>query len=584
MKKFYLLLLFAVTGLISCHQDEFEDYNMSQQAVLIPGPMYDVPIASLNGGDSMTLGNRLENPYSVANMRRAYNSLVPELADAGIESDDITTTHFYVKFKPDNEEELQSIKESYADFDIYEYPLDYEMNGRVSYHDPEIPDSLPTYQYASIDSLSWTTIPIPQNVEVEILERLFIPDEDISDTNLTVQSCGATSYNDAIEALVNRSLLLTGNLDDEEMLEDGTMSSSSKWYPSGRITAYDDILDAQVPLEGVKVRVRRWFTTSTATTDENGYFTIPKGFKNKVNYLIIWEGPKWDIRDGLILQAYYNGPKKEGAWNLNITDDGHKSIRYATIHRAVYRMKKGNTYGVSRIVNSERTIVSYMHDWDAYIYGDYNREWGLGVLQDIRVFGKKDENTLLPLHFVLATTFHELGHASHFTNRKENYINSDKNLLESWASFVAYYLTLKEYQELGHSSGPFVIMMGIEAGNTVVTYYKPDRDINRQLTQIGNTDYTPLFIDLYDCDNQWSLYNHYTNFIDYFLFRSLLPKDYIRSIPAEVIENFVFNSTTLMQTKSKLTTFYMNNPASINNEYNLTIDNIDLMYQLYEDL
>lgn len=583
MKKFYLLLLFAVTGLISCHQDEFEDYNMSQQAVLIPDSMLEVPVVSIDGGDSMTLGNRLENPYSVANMRRAYNSMVPELVDAGIESDDITTTHFYVKFKPDNEEELQSIKESYADFDIYEYPLDYEMNGRVSYHDPEIPDSLPTYQYASIDSLSWTTIPVPQNVEVEILERLFIPDEDINDTNLTVQSCGATSYNDAIEALVNRSLLLTGNLDDEEMLEDGTMSSSSKWYPSGRITAYDDILDAQVPLEGVKVRVRRWFTTSTATTDENGYFTISKGFKNKVNYLIVWEGPKWDIRDGLIAQAYYNGPKKQGAWNLNITDDGHKSIRYAAIHRAVYRMKHGNTYGISRINNFFTTKICYIHNSFSNITGMYWLEVGAGVLPDIFIFGKSENsNKLRKVHEIISTTFHELGHASHFTNAPLTYAAINMRYIESWASFVGYYLVLKEYQDLGYSQGPFTSYMVTGANHESIIYHKPDTYMNRQLTQIGNTDYTPLFIDLYDNDNQWRLYDYYTNHADN-LNRELLPKDYIRSVPANILENFVFNSSNLSQIKTKLMYFCWGNTPEINEVYNLSIDNINLMFDLYEE-
>lgn len=584
MKKFYLLLLFAVTGLISCHQDEFEDYNMSQQAVLIPGPVWDVPIVSIDGGDSMTLGNRLENPYSVVNMRRAYDSMAPELSDAGIEVDDITTTHFYVKFKPDNEAELQSIKDSYAAFDIYEYPLDYEISGRVSYHDPEIPDSLPTYQYASIDSLSWTTIPVPQNVEFEILERLFIPDEDLDDINLTVQSRGTTSYNDAVEALVNRSLLLTGNLEDEEETpENGVLSSGSTWYPSGRITAYDDILDAQVPLEGVKVRVRRWFTTCTTTTDEGGFFTIPKSFKNKVNYLIIWDGPKWNIRDGKYCQAYYNGPKKQGVWNLEIANNSSKSIRYATIHRAVYRMKIGNVDGLSRIPTSYCTNIGYLHgkSSDGY-YGAYLKEEDEDYWIDIEICGKDKDDIFIPIHEVLSTVYHELGHSSHYTNASSKYKNSSIELIESWASFVGYYLTLKEYKEFGFDDGPFNILEEELEDGTIVEYCEPDGIINRQIVPVmQGYKYFPLFIDMYDTNNQYITNMYYWQNSESLL--RYMSDDRIQNISAGKIEDIVFESTTIQGTKFALIQYMRSNTSLMNTVQNLTQETINLLYLPYEE-
>lgn len=128
MRKFYLLLTIALVGMASCHQDLFDDYEMFQQADFSIGPSLDTTIIPI-AGDNITLGTRLLNPYSVTNMRRAYDNISNELIDAGIERDDITTTHFYVRFKPNSEEELRSIKNSYADFAIYEYPLDYELNG-----------------------------------------------------------------------------------------------------------------------------------------------------------------------------------------------------------------------------------------------------------------------------------------------------------------------------------------------------------------------------------------------------------------------------------------------------------------------
>lgn len=585
MKRFYYLLFVALVGMFSCQQDAFEEYDMTPQAVL-PGDIGMVPIDKPTftaDTDNITLGAHLQNPYSLTNMRRAYDSMSSELIDAGIESDDIKTTHFYVKFKPDSEEELQSIKESYANFDIYEYPLDYELSGRVSYHDPEIPDSLPTYQYASIDSLSWNTIPVPQNVEFEILERLFIPDEDIDDSNISVQSRGTTSYSDAIEALVNRSMLLTGNLEEEDIAENGTMASSSKWYPSGRITAYDDIVDGQIPLEGVKVRVRQWFTTSTTTTDANGYFTIPKSFKNKVNYLIIWEGDKWDIRDGKISQAYYNGPKKEGAWNLEITDDGNKSIRYTAIHRAVYRMKEGETYGIGRIKNSSTTKICYRHKSGEGKNGKYWLELGFNLLPDIDIYGKNNDDTFRAIHEIIATTFHELGHAIHFTNDPVKFALSKEALIESWASFVGFYLVLKEYQDLGYYSGPFNTGTYIIPDVAYVPYYIPDYNINRQLKQVNKTEiYLPIFIDMYDKDNQYITNIKYNpSLITYQIFYS---EDSIQYVPADVIQNIVFNSRSILDTKSKLQNFCNSNQSFENEVYKLSTETINLLYLPYMKL
>ena len=586
MKKIYYLLIIALFGVASCQETIFDE-NVTQEADFTIIPIPNIPVIEYDG-DPIILGRRLDNPYSLSNMRLAFHNLLPEMSEAGIEEEDIVTTHFYVRFRPDNEEELQTIKDRYSNFDIYEYPLDYELSGRVSYHDPEIPDSLPTYQYAAIDSVSWRTIPLPLNVDYEIIERLFIPDEDV-DIEPEVQMCTtrSSSYYDAIESLVNESMRLTGNIEEEDIPENGMMASNSTWYPSGRITAYDDIVDGQVPLEGVKVRARRWFTTRSATTDANGYFSFNKGFKDKVNYSIVWDGPKWNIRDGQFIQAYYNGPKKKGAWNLEITDDGYKSIRYAAIHRAVYRMKLGNTYGLSRINDLFCTNICYKHESGDGVLGDYNREWGLYICSDIRIFGKKRNGSFCKIHEIVHTTFHELGHAAHCTNNIYNYYCSDSNLLESWASFVGYYLSIKEYQDLGCHSGPFNILMDIDAGHTITMCYEPDNQINLQLREVksveDNSDnYLPLFIDLNDPDNQWLLYTIYPDVGVYD--RNYFPKDYIRIIPAEVLENFAFNSLTLLETKPKLEIFYRNNTATMNTEYNLTQENINLMYELYENL
>ena len=101
-------------------------------------------------------------------MKKAYENLRSDLkADIIIE-----TTHYYVKFKPKNEDELNLLKQDRT-LELYDYPLDYEIiEGQEVYHDPEIPDTMPTYQYCAVP----VNYNFP-NVEYEILEELFIPEE-----------------------------------------------------------------------------------------------------------------------------------------------------------------------------------------------------------------------------------------------------------------------------------------------------------------------------------------------------------------------------------------------------------------------
>lgn len=94
--------------------------------------------------------------------------------------------------------------------------------------------------------------------------------------------------------------------------------------------------------------------------------------------------------------------------------------------------------------------------------------------------------------------------------------------------------------------------------------------------------YFPLFINLNDSQNQRVLYDYYD--LAQYYDRGKLPNDCIKAIPAEVIENFVFNSTTILQTKTKLRFFCARNSVLMNSWYGLSEETINLMYELYEGL
>lgn len=172
------------------------------------------------------LGKQLENPYSVENMRKAFDNLKSASPNNRISGNEIeiTTSHYYIKFKPKNEDELSILKRD-STLILFEYPLDYEiLEGGTHFHDPSVPIGTPTFQYVSIP----IDKKIPDGVGYEILENLFIPDEE-KDSNI---SNGRIARDELIDLLVEESLRLTGNLNDVESKPNSRVQSSS-WRPAG---------------------------------------------------------------------------------------------------------------------------------------------------------------------------------------------------------------------------------------------------------------------------------------------------------------------------------------------------------------
>ncbi|MBY0424897.1 MAG: hypothetical protein K2Q22_04605, partial [Cytophagales bacterium] len=84
------------------------------------------------------LVRKLENPYSVSNMQRAYANISKSDARIALSEIVVATTHKYIKFKPKNVEELAVLKQD-SSLVLYTYPLDYEISQGSAYHDPSVP-------------------------------------------------------------------------------------------------------------------------------------------------------------------------------------------------------------------------------------------------------------------------------------------------------------------------------------------------------------------------------------------------------------------------------------------------------------
>ena len=104
-KNSYRLLLLTLIGILMYSCQNEDDYVQEQTS--------DLTISEVIAKDSLPkikLGKKLENPYSVTNMRLAYESLKKKIAIAAATSSQsiaartteqdivIETTYYYVKF------------------------------------------------------------------------------------------------------------------------------------------------------------------------------------------------------------------------------------------------------------------------------------------------------------------------------------------------------------------------------------------------------------------------------------------------------------------------------------------------------
>lgn len=475
------------------------------------------------------LSKKLENPYTVANMIRAYENLTDngQLKSSSVKKSDIKITHYYVRFLPKSFEELAILQRD-STLELYDYSLDYEIaEGGTFYQDPEIPLGEITWQYCAVEK----KFDFP-NLQYEILEELFLPKVKRNDK-------GASSDETIWDNIETEALKITGNLSKEITQSTNTKSIiRDKWNPSGTIKVWDAedgetrtttrVFDhweyydcdgddggidpmarviypdeqcqravyryittqtdgSYVPVEGCKVRAYSWFTTYSDITDSNGRFYIDETFKGHVNYSIKWERADFDLRSGNWGQAYYNGPRvEEEPWNLNISDNG-LSWMYAHMHHGAYTYYyKHNNYGIQApprqggILNQKLHLGAMDKSGRAHYY-DFNQ---LFTTPQIKIYRKNSYGRTQTSIEICGTTIHELAHASHWEmcysslHYGLDYLFNKAIIPESWASCVEHVITADIYNDSAFH--------------------------NMQLRTITSFDdgYTPLFIDLIDATNQ----------------------------------------------------------------------------------
>jgi hypothetical protein len=430
--KIPLLTLLMLFGLFSCHKEELTQNTeeFSEKSAVI----------GLSNG-MVVLGDKLDNPYSVVNMEKALTSLKSSKATAlhvpnGFS---VEANTLYVRFLPKDSTDLNIL---WADttIELFDYPLDYEIAQEgFYYHDPEIPEERPTWQY--------TSVPLDYkfpNVKYEILENCYIPEDD--------PDIRGVYSEDFCNLLELEAFSISHNLDEDSTLK-STNAIKSKKKPSGIIRVDNNSTKkgstTKVGLEGVmkvKIRVHNFVKWDSEYTGEDGKYKMSKYFRTNVHYAVVYEnatGFKIWGNWAMFSPAIYNMGWHPNSGHSREISTSSKAWLWSTVNNGAYyyREKLCPKFGVSKPPAGLRI-------WTLRMDGQWGGSAPMGrqtyisfdniatilticVFNDIAAAVYSAIRLCMPDIFILkdytntqscyATVWHELSHASHFSKAGKLY-------------------------------------------------------------------------------------------------------------------------------------------------------------------
>ena len=564
--KFSILLLLLAVLISGCQKDFIETNNES----------YIAPVEPEN---LMKLGKKLDNPYDISVMKEAFKNIT-EVSKTGklgghrsmkiitdqegdtlefveIPEDVIRVTHKYVRFKPRNQEEMDAITGD-STLVLFDHPLDYEIEEEGDYyHDPEVHDTLPTPQYATVKISQQLNDTIP----FEILSELYLPEEDAildpellddpdNDQVVTVEETTTSKSNPLtskawdkqalksfankgktkekvlmMDALVAEAFRLTNNEVEEDDNEDKMFQIGSgqtsrwfgrrkKWTPEGTIQTYDNRLGRKIALEGVKVKGWRWFTRRSAITNSSGYYRMGRVRKKYFKYRIVFERHHFKIKSvGTLAGDIIRWARGRGAAEISLgkhrrrrrvdrtlTTQNHRYL--ADIFRGAHYYYYKNIDGLRRPPRNTwfgkpkmKIAASRTNSTSSHVH---QRRWLpiIGSQIAIKEYGERSDQ-------VIGTTIHELAHASHWNMDRENY----NDLV--WKGYIeAETIGMRRHNkrarrllETWATTVEIYLTRKLYRDNYLRTYRYFDLDLQRQTISEENY-YTSCGYDMIDNENQ----------------------------------------------------------------------------------
>ena len=403
--------------LVACERDETQ------------GSLSRAPLTTVEHG-MIQLGEKLEDPYTVENMRKALEKVYPTKADRI----DITATDLYARFLPEDDEQMTVLEE--LGLNLTDHPVDYKIVREGDYYqDPEVGDDAITWQYAVVPH----DFTFPAGIRFEVLDECYISEHD-----------PVTRADPDIDWLKveEEAFRLTGN---EAMWNGIVAKGGEKVAPAGRITIEDPGFCEGKPIgvAGVKVAANIFVKIAYAFTDRDGYYKMEKTFGGQPRYRLIFRNEKgFDIGFNFIIvpasvSALGQGPNEGIDVHVNTESDA-ALFRRCVVNNAAYDY-------YSRCTDTDLDVPAPPDGLRIWIFPDltcssacmlhhgaflhiaivdaYIGAW----MPLIRIFlpdvtlGTKEQDYA----GIYSATSHELAHASHFQQVGTDY----------WDKYIEYVVT-----------------------------------------------------------------------------------------------------------------------------------------------
>lgn len=349
---------------------------------------------------------------------------------------------------------------------------------------------------------------VPVGISYTVLEDLYIPEED--SVLIGVQST-STAW-DYVNELMYHAHDISGHPDRDlfiphtgPYIEGGGGSSSH-----GTITAFDTRLNANVPIEGLKIKAVKHggfgvLSHRTGVTNAEGQYTLDGlQTRGRTNYTIIYEMPQFGIYRNLVStffdiigtsarSQFLNRDRSNFSHNFSTTGDEQYDNMIAHMFRAAFRYYYGDVDGLKRPTRPFGTrqrmlAVNGVKGWIGHNYI---------VFPSLRIERNASSTTFHDSDEYYSATLHELAHTAHVLtmNTVADYALVNLQIMESWATACEWHLTGLEYRARGIAnygqSDYFVNGLGFP---NIYAYQYWNRSIHE--------DYTSLFINLVDDFNE----------------------------------------------------------------------------------
>lgn len=273
--------------------------------------------------ETMVLGEKLNNPYSISNMQLAYDSLMNMTYPEHLTTERLMPNCLYVRFLPRDSAEIATLQD--MDVELFEYPLDYDIvvEGDL-YRDPNIPEGQMTWYYTTVKP----DFVFP-SIEYQILEECYIP----------VLSEGQSS-NLKVDPL-ELELLAIKIADLPEKYQPVAESKAFGFgkKPEGTIKVMNDNTGVAETLRGVKIRCHYFVNISNCYTNENGYYKINNRYVCNPHYAIVFNNIKGFVIWGnyaFIAAANHNLGYQSNAGYSTTVQASSNGWKWAVINNAAY--------------------------------------------------------------------------------------------------------------------------------------------------------------------------------------------------------------------------------------------------------